>query len=77
MIEFFRAAIYTKNIPAVERALRLAGAVGALVATVYLTEPWMRWTAGATAIMLVLTGLVGFCPACYFAGRKLKGHAAT
>lgn len=78
MSEFFRTAIYTKNVPTAERGLRLLGAAGCEAAAVLLNlEPWLRWGLGATGAMLVFTGLFGFCPACYFAGRKLKDHAAT
>ncbi len=74
MSEFFRTAVYTKNIPAAERSLRLLAALAVLTSTFYLTEPWLRWAAGATAAMFALTAVFGFCPACYFAGRKLQGH---
>jgi hypothetical protein len=78
MSEFFRTAIYTKNIPAAERTLRLAAAVGAgVLAGVYFNEPWLRWVGAASAIMFALTGLFGFCPACYLAGRRLKNNAGS
>jgi hypothetical protein len=77
MSEFFRTAIYTKNISNTERTLRLVAAVGVAVpAALYLSEPWMRWTALGSAAMFVVTGVFGFCPACYMAGRKLSKQGA-
>lgn len=77
MNDFFRTAIYAKNIPAAERALRLVGALGATGAALwYVSEPWQRWVAGGSALMMALTAVVGFCPACYFAGRRLKSPSS-
>jgi hypothetical protein len=51
MSEFFRTAIYTKNISNTERILRLMMATGVAVpAALYLSEPWTRWTALGGAV---------------------------
>lgn len=63
--------LYLKNLPAWERLLR--NAVGlALVAYALLgtTGPW-TWVLVVAAVILILTGVVGFCPACALAGRRL------
>jgi hypothetical protein len=78
MHEFFRTAIYTKNIPTLERTLRVVASLAAGgAAAFYVEEPWMRWAAGASGVMLALTGVFGFCPACYMAGRRIKNRLAA
>ncbi|WP_297395892.1 DUF2892 domain-containing protein [Acidiferrobacter sp.] len=64
--------IYVKNVPVWERVLRV-GVSGAL-AGYGLVEVGGFWGVAilAAAIGLALTGLLGFCPACAFAGRRLK-----
>lgn len=64
-----RAAFYAKNLPVWERALRVAASVAAVVLAVVLASPW-NWVAAASAVGLVSTGLVGFCPACAMVGRR-------
>ncbi len=62
---------WIKNIPSWERGLRLAAGAGLIAAGVF-TDPLAWKTAlifgGAIAI---LTALIGFCPACALAGRRL------
>lgn len=65
-----RAAFYVKNLPAWERVLRVAVSAGTVGLSLFLDSPW-NWVAAASAIGLVGTGLVGFCPACAMLGRKL------
>ena len=64
---------YSKNVPGWERVLRLMMGLGALAFA------WMNWhvsplavMAGVMGVMLAMTGLIGFCPACAMAGRKLE-----
>jgi hypothetical protein len=62
---------YVKNVPNGERVLRvLAGVAGAGLAMTSLPGHW-GWLGAAAAAGLVLSGLVGFCPACAMLGRKL------
>jgi hypothetical protein len=62
---------YVKNVPNIERVLRvLAGVAGAGLAMTSLPESW-GWVGAAAASGLALSGLIGFCPACAMLGRKL------
>jgi hypothetical protein len=66
-----RASFYVKNLPAWERALRGALAlVGAAIAVTYVPTP-MRWLGVTAALGFGLTAVVGFCPMCALAGRRL------
>lgn len=69
---FFRTAFHFKNIPLLERMLRVGAGMGMAVAAWAVTMP--LWAAGVTlanALFVAATGFVGFCPACYLAGRQL------
>ena len=67
-----KAAFFVKNVPGSERVLRIAVAVaGVLVALVLLPPPW-SWLMASTAAGFGVTGLIGFCPACALAGRRLR-----
>ncbi len=67
---------YVKNIPGWERALRV------LMGVMALAVAWSNWGGSSLAVgagimgaMLSMTGLLGFCPMCAMAGRKLdKDH---
>lgn len=67
---------YVKNVPGWERVLRL---VMGLMALAFAYQNWavsgLGVGLGVMGAMLAMTGLVGFCPMCAMAGRKLdKGH---
>lgn len=65
--------LYVKNIPKWERALRLALGVGLVAAAVvHFGSTPMGWGAGAMGAMAAMSGLLGFCPACAMAGRRLQ-----
>lgn len=68
--------LYVKNVPAWERALRLAMGVMALAfAVMNWNSSGLAVAAGIVAAMLAVTGLAGFCPMCAMVGRKLdKGN---
>lgn len=52
-----------RNLPAWERALRLGGGlVLAFVSVLWLPGGWLAWTGLASALMMGLTGIVGFAP---------------
>ena len=77
MTEFLRAAFYAKNLPRTERIARVIAALGVALGATYLgNSAWLSWLGLASAVTLVATGLFGFCPACYLAGRKLD-HTRT
>ena len=69
---FLDAAFYTRNTPGWERALRFVLAAGlvayALLAGLSLV---MASLLIVNAAVLVATATTGFCPACYFAGRRM------
>jgi hypothetical protein len=62
---------YTKNLPAWERIARLvaAAAMGACAARFWGTPVGYLWS--VLAIPMGLTSVVGFCPMCALAGRKI------
>ena len=71
-MSFLRAAFFVKNVPGWERALRLVAALAlVLFALVSLASPW-SWVVASGAASFALTGLVGFCPMCALAGRRLR-----
>ncbi len=60
-----------RNLPTWERALRIAMGVGLFAATYGgHTAGIVSYLALASAITLVLTAWVGFCPACAMVGRR-------
>lgn len=75
MPKTLQAMFYPKNVPNIERLIRIIvgialialslsaqatfGAIGVLVAI-------------ASAVTLILTGFVGWCPMCALVGRKIK-----
>jgi Protein of unknown function (DUF2892) len=64
-------ALYVKNVPTWERALRIAVAAAVIVyAMLALSGVW-RPVVAAGAAGFALTGLLGFCPACAMVGRRL------
>ncbi|WP_420996822.1 YgaP family membrane protein [Cupriavidus sp. 30B13] len=67
---------YVKNVPGWERVVRVIA--GLVVAGFALFSP--GGVAGiaiaVAAAGIVVSGLVGFCPACALAGRKLARQAA-
>jgi len=71
-MSFLKSALYVKNVPGWERAVRiivaLAVAIGGLAV---VPAPW-NWTLVAAGIGLGLSGVIGFCPACALVGRRLQ-----
>jgi hypothetical protein len=71
MASFVKSALYVKNVPPWERALRVLGALAiAAFGFYWLSSPW-SWLVAASAAGVGLTGVVGFCPMCALAGRRL------
>ena len=67
--------LFKKNLPVWERALR--GIAGLLVIAYGLLGPGLEgspvgYVVAAAGVMTLLTGFVGYCPACAVAGRKPK-----
>ena len=68
--------IYAKNVPNWERILRIVmGATALLFALMnWRTSSWAV-CAGMIGAVFAMTGLIGFCPMCSMAGRKLDKEA--
>ena len=65
--------LYTKNIPAWERSLRiLLGLACAAFAVMAWEESKLAVAAAGMGASLAATGLFGFCPGCAMIGRRLK-----
>jgi len=62
---------YFKNLPVWERLVRLiaGAAMGACAAHFWGTV--VGYTLGAGGVIIVLTSVVGFCPICALAGRRI------
>jgi hypothetical protein len=65
--------LFVKNIPAWERALRVFTGAAILAFGLYrYPASMMGYALAATGVFAALTGFVGFCPACWLVGRRLK-----
>jgi hypothetical protein len=65
------AMLYVKNLPMWERSLRIGGgAAVAIYAFLYIGGA-PGWIIAAGGVGAALTGVLGFCPACALAGRRL------
>lgn len=68
--------LYPKNVPNIERALRIGfGVVLIGLAIALITSGQSVIGVGAalgTAAFVIVTGFVGWCPACALIGRKIK-----
>ncbi|MHB8414150.1 MAG: YgaP family membrane protein [Acidiferrobacteraceae bacterium] len=66
---------YVRNVPGWERGLRIAGGVAVSgYALGDIGGPW-GWVLGAGGAGLALSGVLGFCPMCALAGRRLEPRA--
>ena len=75
MQEFFRTAMYSKNVPTLERLARIALASLLASAPLFWALPhWASYACWVNAMFIAATGFVGFCPACYLAGRRLAAR---
>ncbi len=63
---------YAKNVPGVERALRVLLGIGMTVAGYLILGKPGAVALGLGGIALVFTGFFGFCPACALVGRRLR-----
>ncbi|MCU0633295.1 MAG: DUF2892 domain-containing protein [Gemmatimonadaceae bacterium] len=75
-----RAAWYAKNLPTWERWARLLGAAaiawGAWYVLAQQHQPLLATVLAVSAAVTALTAVVGFCPMCALAGRRLDARAA-
>ena len=66
--------LYVKNLPLWERSLRIGlGTAAAAYASLNISGGW-GWAIMAGGVGAALTGILGFCPACALAGRRLAKH---
>jgi hypothetical protein len=65
-------AVYRKNIHRWEQWGRLVVGIALLVAAIVVEPTLGRLAMAATGIVLVVTGVVGWCPACATFGRDLE-----
>jgi hypothetical protein len=63
--------LYAKNLPAWERLARIIASALAVAASFYFFSGNTALLLAASAVGFALTGLVGFCPMCAMAGRRL------
>ncbi|MBK6919587.1 MAG: DUF2892 domain-containing protein [Deltaproteobacteria bacterium] len=64
-------SLYVKNVPPIERFVRvLAAAAATGVGLMWLSSPW-SWLVAISAVSLLVTGLVGYCPMCAMVGRRI------
>jgi hypothetical protein len=66
---------YAKNVPAWERVVRIVlGVLVAALAVIHL-KGVIGVVVAVAAAGIVVSGLVGFCPACALVGRRLDKQA--
>ncbi len=66
---------YAKNVGPKERIVRtVGGAIMILCGVVGLRLSPLGLLLGGVGIVTIVTGLVGFCPACAMVGRKPAGR---
>lgn len=63
---------YVKNVPTLERVLRVAAGLAVAGWALFALPGPLGWGVAAGAVGLVISGLLGFCPACAMLGRRLK-----
>jgi len=62
---------YKKNLPGWERALRVAGGTAMIVCGAWALKVLpIGYLIACTGVFTLITGFVGFCPACAMVGRK-------
>ena len=62
-----------KNVPGLERLCRtLIGACIACLGFFFAPSAVLMWTAIVIGVVLACTGVIGFCPMCAVAGRKVN-----
>ena len=70
-MHFLKTAVFVKNLPNWERALRIVLAlIVVMVAFATLASPW-SWIVAAAGVGFGFSGVVGICPMCALFGRRL------
>lgn len=66
---------YVNNLPAWERLARLVAGLAMLACGVQFYGKPAGWAFLAFGVIALATGVVGFCPACALAGRRIRARA--
>jgi hypothetical protein len=64
--------VYVKNLPMWERSLRIGAGIAVAAYGAFGMCGTGGWAVVALGAGAALTGVLGFCPACALAGRRLK-----
>lgn len=72
----WRTMFYPKNVPNAERLIRIAVGI-VLVAIAVSGHGLFGGLSIFSAAFVVLTGFIGWCPACALLGRKIKRQQPT
>lgn len=67
--------LYVKNLPLWERLLRIGAGVALAAYALMSVGGTLGWVIAASGAGIALTGILGFCPACALAGRRLARQA--
>ncbi|HQT26978.1 MAG TPA: DUF2892 domain-containing protein [Burkholderiales bacterium] len=67
---------YVKNLPVWERLLRTGGGMMMAIYALSGLEGTVVWLLSAAGAGVALSGLMGFCPMCAMAGRRLQNRKA-
>jgi hypothetical protein len=62
---------YAKNLPTWERVVRVVGALLMALCAWHFRAGPAGVLFGVSAAITILTGLIGFCPMCALAGRRM------
>jgi len=66
--------VFKRNVPGWERLLRAALGIALLIAAFAVPmQGWLAWIVGGSGVGSLLSAMMGFCPACALAGRRLPG----
>jgi hypothetical protein len=68
---------YVKNLPGWERWLRVGSGVAIAIYALLGVGGISNWILVAGSIGLALSGVLGFCPMCALAGRRLAKRARS
>jgi len=66
--------LYVKNLPTWERIARVIGAMAMALCAWHFRSGPGGVIFGLSAAITVVTGVVGFCPMCALAGRRLDAR---
>ena len=69
--------IYRKNVPTLERWLRGVAALALIGYGALVAHGVLGWALAACGIVLIATGVFGFCPMCAMVGRRIPQAGET